>query len=51
MKWAGHVTCMGENMNAYMVSEETSEGRIPSGRCRRRWEEYDVYGLDASGAG
>jgi hypothetical protein len=38
MRWAGHVTCIGEKMNAYRDSVEKSEGKRPMGRPTRRWK-------------
>jgi hypothetical protein len=35
VKWAGHVTRMGEKMNAYRISEEKPEGKIPLGTCKQ----------------
>jgi hypothetical protein len=37
MRWAGHVTRMGEKGNAYRLLVGTPEGRRPLGRPRRRW--------------
>jgi hypothetical protein len=39
MRWAGHVTRMGKNMNAYRILVRKSEGKRPLGRPRRRWED------------
>jgi hypothetical protein len=39
MKWAGHVTRMGEGRGAYRVLIGRPEGRRPLGRPRRRWED------------
>ena len=36
MRWAGHVTRMGEEMGAYRVLVGKPEGKIPMGRPRRR---------------
>jgi hypothetical protein len=35
MRWAGHVTCMGEQRKVYKVLVGTPEGKIPLGRPRR----------------
>jgi hypothetical protein len=35
MRWIRHVARMGEKRNAYRISE----GKIPLGRPRRRWED------------
>jgi hypothetical protein len=37
MRWAGHVTRMGENRNAYRILVGKPEGRRPLGRPRHRW--------------
>jgi hypothetical protein len=37
MRWAGHVTRMGERRNAYRILVGKPEGRRPLGRPRRRW--------------
>jgi len=37
MRWAGHVTRMGEEMGLYRVLLGKPEGRRPLGRPRRRW--------------
>jgi hypothetical protein len=37
MRWAGHVTRMGEKRNAYRLLVGKPEGRRPLGRRRRRW--------------
>jgi hypothetical protein len=37
MRWAGHVTQMGEKRNAYRLLVEKPGGRRPLGRPRRRW--------------
>jgi hypothetical protein len=39
MRWAGHVTRMGERRVAYRGLVEKPEGRRPHGRPRRRWED------------
>jgi hypothetical protein len=36
MRWAGHVTLMGEERNAYKVLMGKPEGKRPLGRPRRR---------------
>jgi hypothetical protein len=38
-RWAGHVARVGEERNVYKVLMEKSEGKIPLGRPRRRWED------------
>ena len=39
MRWAGHVVRMGERRGVYRVLVEKSEGKIPLGRPRHRWED------------
>jgi hypothetical protein len=39
MRWAGHVARMGEVRGAYNILIESTEGRRPLGRPRRRWED------------
>jgi hypothetical protein len=39
MRWAGHVTRMGEGRGAYRVLVGRPERRRPLGRPRRRWED------------
>jgi hypothetical protein len=39
MRWAGHVTCMGEGRGVYRVLVGKPEGKRPLGRPRRRWED------------
>ncbi|KAJ4431865.1 hypothetical protein ANN_20471 [Periplaneta americana] len=39
LRWAGHVTRMGEFRNAYRVLVGRPEGKRPLGRPRRRWED------------
>ena len=61
LRWAGHVTHMGERRGVYRVLVGKPEGKRPLGRLRRRWEhniKMDLqgvgcgeYGLDRSGSG
>jgi hypothetical protein len=37
MRWAGHVTRMGEKRNVYRLLVGKPEGKRPLGRPRRRW--------------
>jgi hypothetical protein len=37
MRWAEHVTRMGETRNAYRILVGKPEGKRPLGRPRRRW--------------
>jgi hypothetical protein len=39
MRWAGHVTRMGEGRNLYRVLVGKPEGKRPHGRPRRRWDQ------------
>jgi hypothetical protein len=37
MRWAGHITRMGEKRNAYRLLVGKPEGKRPLERQRRRW--------------
>jgi hypothetical protein len=37
MRWAGHVSRMGEKRNVYRILVGKPEGKRPLGRLRRRW--------------
>jgi hypothetical protein len=37
MRWAGHVSRMGEKRNAYRLSVGKPEGKGPLGRPRHEW--------------
>jgi hypothetical protein len=37
MRWAGHVSRIGEKGNAYRILVGNPEGKRPLGRPRRRW--------------
>jgi hypothetical protein len=39
IKWAGHVTRMGEGRGVYRVLVGRPDGKRPLGRPRRRWED------------
>jgi hypothetical protein len=39
VRWAGHVARMGEGRNVYRVLVGKPEGKRPTGRSRRRWED------------
>jgi hypothetical protein len=39
MRWAGHVARMGEDRGVHRVLVGKPEGKRPSGRPRRRWED------------
>ena len=45
MRWAGHVTRMGEGRGVYRVLVGKPEGKRPLGRPRRRWEDNIKMGL------
>jgi hypothetical protein len=59
MRWAGHVTRMGEKRNAYRILVGKLEGMIPLGRPRSSWvdnnkidlREIKWHALDRSGSG
>jgi len=38
MRWAGHVTLMGERRGVYRVLLGKLGGKSPLGRTRRRWK-------------
>jgi len=59
MRWAGLVACVGEKRGVYRILVGKTEGKIPLGRPRHRWED-DIkvgwgvgqgYWLDRSGSG
>jgi hypothetical protein len=39
MTWVGHVACIGEKRNAYMILVGKPEGKRPLERPRHRWED------------
>jgi len=39
MRWAGHVTRMGEGRGVHRVLVGKPQGKRPLGRPRRRWED------------
>ena len=49
MRWAGHVSCMGEERRVYRVLVRKPEGKRPLGRPRRRW--VDNIRMDLQGVG
>jgi len=51
MRWAGHVTHMGEERRFYMVLVGKPEGRRPLGRPRRRWVDNIRMDLQEVGFG
>jgi hypothetical protein len=38
MRWAGHVTSIGDFSNVYNILVGKLEGKRPLGRARHRWE-------------
>jgi hypothetical protein len=61
MRWAGHVTRMGEKKNVYRLLVRKPEGERPLGRTRHRWIDniktdlfrdwIECCGLEWSGSG
>jgi hypothetical protein len=51
MKWAGHVSCMGEGTSVYRVLVGNPEGKGPLWRPRRRWEDNIKMDLQEVGWG
>ena len=51
MKWAGHVTCMGERRGIYRVLMGKPDGKRPLGRPRHRWEDNIKMDLQEVGCG
>ena len=51
MRWAGHVTCMGERIVVYRVLVGKLEGDRPLGRPRSRWENNINLDLQEVGCG
>jgi hypothetical protein len=51
MRWAGHVTRMGEGRNVYMVLVGNLEGKRQLERPRRRWEDGIKTDLRETGWG
>jgi hypothetical protein len=49
MRWAGHVTRMGDSRGVYRVMVRRPEGKRPLGTPRRRWE--DNIKMDLRGVG
>jgi hypothetical protein len=49
MRWAGHITSMGETKNAYIILVRKLEGKRPLVRPRRRWEENIITDLRGIG--
>ena len=51
MRWAGHVACIGERRDVYMVLVGKPEGRRPLGIPRCRWEDNIKVDLHEVGCG
>jgi hypothetical protein len=51
MRWAGHVTRMGEKRNAYRLLVGTPEGKRPLGRPRCTWVDDIRVDLGEVGCG
>ena len=51
MRWARHVTRMGERRGAYRIWVGRPEGRRPLGRPRLRWEDNIKVELEDLGLG
>jgi len=51
MRWAGHVTCMGEGRGVYRVLVGKPEGKRPLGRPRCRWMDNIRMDLQEMGCG
>jgi len=51
MRWAGHVTRMGEKWGVYRVLVGKPEGKRPLGRPRRRWDDNIKMDLREVGCG
>jgi hypothetical protein len=49
MRWAGHVTRMGEDRGVHRVLVGKPEGKRPLGRPRRRWEDHIMMDLQEVG--
>ena len=51
MRWAGHVTRMGEGRGVYRVLVGKPEGKRPLGRLRHRWKDNIKMDLQEVGCG
>ena len=51
MRWAGHVTRMGEGRGVHRVLVGKPEGKRPLGRPRRRWDDNIKMDLREVGGG
>jgi len=51
LRWAGHVTRLGDNSGAYRVLVGKPEGKRPVGRPRPRWDDNSNMDLHDVGCG
>ena len=51
MRWAGHVSNMGENRGVHRVLVGKPEGKRPLGRPRQKWEDNIKMDLQEVGRG
>jgi hypothetical protein len=51
MRWAGHVTRMGEDRVVHRMLVGKPKGKRPLGRPRRRWEDNIKMDLQKTGGG
>jgi hypothetical protein len=51
MRWAGHVARMGEDKGMHKVLVRKTEGKRPTGRPRRRWEDNIKVDFQEVGGG
>jgi hypothetical protein len=49
MRWAGHITRIGEGRGSYRILVGRAEGSRPFGRPRRRWEDNTKMDLQEVG--
>jgi hypothetical protein len=49
VRWAGHVTCMGQDRKVCKVLVGKPEGKSPLERARRRWEDWIKMALTETG--
>jgi hypothetical protein len=50
-RWAGHMTCMGEERGVHIVLVGKPEGKRPLGRPRLRWEDNIKMDFQEVGGG
>jgi hypothetical protein len=51
MRWAGHVTLMGERRDVYRVLVGKPKGKRPHGRHRHRWKDNIKMDFQKVGCG